>query len=131
MVNIYTIEKGYDDLDVAQNAPCPRLREECSQIATGPAWFVRFVLFDSCRTYGSRVPRRREQHVQGTEKLRAQLADAFNVPVANIPDIFLVLEVLRARRAQGLPLPGITDAMYNAVEAGASVARAILLLRVR
>lgn len=99
VINIWTIEAGYDDLDVAVNAPCPRLKEECSKISSSAAWL---------------------NHTKSLIPLRQQLAQAFAVPVANIPDIFLVLEVLRARRAQGLPLPGVTDALYLATEQAAT-----------
>lgn len=44
----------------------------------------------------------------------------FNVSLTTLPDIFLVLEVLRARAAQGLPTPGLTTEIYNQVQAAAT-----------
>ena len=38
VINIYTIEKGFDVLDVAVNASCPRLKEECAKIASSQEW---------------------------------------------------------------------------------------------
>lgn len=98
VANIWTVEKGFDMLDVAQNAKCPALLAACSAIADSSAW---------------------AEHQASIEPLLDQLAEAFNVSAANVPDVAGWLEVLRARQAQGLPLI-IDQATYDAMIEAAS-----------
>ena len=98
VINIWTIEKGYDDLDVAQNAACPALTNRCHEISTSSVW---------------------EQHIQSLAPLIQEIAKAFEIPVDSVPDIFLVLNQLRARKAAGMALPFSND-VYLQVEAAAS-----------
>jgi len=93
VMNIWTIEKGFDDLDVAQNVKCPALIAACADIVNSTAW---------------------ANHKASIEPLQQTLADAFNVPVADQPDIASWLEVLRARKAQGLDIV-VSEETYNAV----------------
>lgn len=90
MINIWTVEKGYDgraplllffaeirnqELDVTQNTACPALTSRCFDITVSPAW---------------------KAHQQSLAPLYQTLAQSFGVSVDDLPDIFLVLEQLRA-----------------------------------
>jgi len=99
VINIWTIEKGKDDLDVEQNEVCPLLKQRCAELMSSSDW---------------------GKHNQSIVALKKKVATGLNVPVENIPDIFLVLEILRARRAQGIPVPGIDEVIYKAVETAAT-----------
>jgi hypothetical protein len=99
VINIWTIEKGLDDLDVAQNRPCPALVRKCTEISNSPEWIAR---------YNANIP------------LLQKLANVFNVSFDSVPDIALVFDVLRAVKAQGIQIAGIDDAMYDAVEKSSS-----------
>lgn len=98
VINIWTVEKGYDFVDVAQNTPCPALRATCAAISESPEW---------------------TSHKQSLVPLLQKLASIFNLQSEPLPDIASWLEVLRARSAQGLPLLVDQDT-YLAVEAGAT-----------
>ncbi len=77
MVNIWTVEKGLDVVDVAVNEACPALVAKCTEITESAEWTTRF---------------------NANEALIQKLALAFNVPVAAVPDIALVFDVLRAAK---------------------------------
>jgi hypothetical protein len=115
VVNIWTVEKGLDVVDVAVNQPCPALVAKCNEIAVSAEWTARYV---------------------ANQALIQKLALAFGVPFSTVPDIGLVFDILRATKvrllncrcdvisfyfqAQGITIDGIDDAMYNAVEAASS-----------
>jgi hypothetical protein len=77
VINIWTIEKGLDDLDVAQNMPCPALIQKCTEISNSPEWISRY---------------------NANLVLIGQLAQVFGVEVEQVPDVALVFDVLRAAK---------------------------------
>ena len=81
VVNIWTVEKGLDVVDVAMNQPCPALVAKCTEIAESAEWTARF---------------------NANQVLIQKLALAFGVPVAAVPDIALVFDVLRATKVSGV-----------------------------
>jgi hypothetical protein len=79
VVNIWTVEKGLDVVDVAVNQPCPALLAKCNEIAASAEWTARYI---------------------ANQALIQKLALAFGVPYSSVPDIALVFDILRATKVR-------------------------------
>ncbi len=68
------------DLDVAQNAVCPRLKAECEKISNSPAWLQHVAQVGDWGSFIGGGGGGGSCWKQ-TDELRKQIAQAFGVPV--------------------------------------------------
>lgn len=114
--NIWTIEKGYDDLDVEQNFLCPRLRFGPTPMPSRPTPNISF---------GSKNVRPSLRRPRGsrTSPPRARFACSWlrcsTCRSPRFPTYFWCLKCCAlARRV--CPRPGLTTEIYNQVQAAAT-----------